>query len=94
LPILAADDIKFKVQGTSSEKYVVAAANLDTDFNYTEDGNQPSGLIDAKTNKVLSDGWSMDDGKAIPINYACTKVNVASCENINNLANQEWYNRF
>jgi hypothetical protein len=36
----------------------------------------------------------MDGGTAIPINFTCTKVNVASCENINNLVNQEWYNLF
>jgi hypothetical protein len=53
----------------------------------------PSGLIDAKTGRVLTDGWKMSDN-AIPINYACTKVNVASCEHVNNAINQEWYNRF
>ena len=73
-----------RVQGTSSEAYVVAAANLDTDFQ--------GSLVDGKANP-LPDGWSMDKD-ALPINYACTKVNVASCENINNLVNQEWYNKF
>jgi hypothetical protein len=38
-----------KVQGTSSEKYVVSAANLDTNFNYTKNGNIPSGIIDGAT---------------------------------------------
>jgi hypothetical protein len=51
-------------------------------------------LIDTATGNVLADGWSMDDGTAIPINYTCTKVNVASCENTNNVINQEWYNMF
>lgn len=83
-----------KVQGTSSEKYVLAAANLDTDFNYTDNNNVPSGIIDGATHKVLEDGWSMDGGTAIPINFTCTKVNVASCENVNNAVNQEWYNLF
>jgi hypothetical protein len=83
-----------KVQGTSSEKYVLAAANLDTDFNYTKKNNVPSGFIDAKTQQPIPDGWSMDGGTAIPIKFTCTKVNVASCENVNNALNQEWYNRF
>ena len=89
-----ADGVMIKVQGTSSEKYVVAAANLDTDFNYTANGNVPTGIINGTTHEVQPDGWSMDGGTAIPIKYACTKVNVASCENVNNMANQEWYNIF
>jgi hypothetical protein len=36
----------------------------------------------------------MDGGTAIPVNYFCTKANVASCENANNAMNQEWYNLF
>lgn len=75
---------KIKVQGTSSEKYVLAAANLDTKF--TE-------IRNAKTNEVLKDGWSMTDD-AYPITKTCTKVNVASCENANNALNQDWYNMF
>ena len=88
-----ANNVMIKVQGTSSEQYVVAAANIDTDFNYTKNGNVPTGLRDSEGNK-LPDGWSMDDGNAIPVNYTCTKVNVASCENANNALNQEWYNLF
>lgn len=86
-----AEGVMIKVQGTTSEKYVVSAANLDTDFNYT-DGNTPSGIIDGLTGNKL-EGWAMSNN-AIPINFTCTKVNVASCENINNYLNQEWYNRF
>jgi hypothetical protein len=89
-----ANGVMIKVQGTSSEKYVLSAANLDTNFNYTDNNNIPSGIIDGATQQVLTDGWSMDGGTAIPINFTCTKVNVASCENINNLVNQEWYNMF
>ena len=81
----SANDVMIRVQGTSSEAYVLAAANLDTDFQ--------GSLVDGKTQQPLPDGWSMDKD-ALPINYACTKVNVASCENINNLVNQEWYNKF
>lgn len=84
---LHADDVIIKVQGTSSEKYVVAAANIDTEFS--------TGIIDTINNKELGeDGWSMDGGNAIGCNFFCTKVNVASCENANNAMNQEWYNIF
>jgi hypothetical protein len=31
---------------------------------------------------------------AIPVDYFCTKVNVASAEGTNNAINQEWYNKF
>lgn len=91
---LHADGVMIKVQGTSSEKYVVAAANLDTDFNFTDDGNIPTGLIDTASGEKLEGGWSMDGGTAIPVDFFCTKVNVASCENANNAMNQEWYNMF
>lgn len=89
-----AENVMIKVQGTSSEKYVVSAANIDTDFQYSENGNIPTGLMEVETGEVMTDGWSMDDGTAIPVNYTCTKVNVASCENANNVLNQEWYNLF
>lgn len=91
LPTLAADDITFKVQGTSSEKYVVAAANLDTDF---EDDSGNTKFYDPQNNNTpLKEGWRMTP-ESIPINFTCTKVNVASCENANNALNQEWYNLF
>lgn len=91
-PILAAENLQFKVQGTSSEKYVVAAANLDTDF-ADEDGNTK--FYDPQNNneKLPNEGWGMS-ADAIPVNFFCTKVNVASCENANNALNQEWYNLF
>jgi hypothetical protein len=37
--------------------------------------------------------WKVSE-TAIPIDYVCTKVNIASCENANNVVNQEWYNRY
>ena len=80
---LTANNVTIKVQGTSSEKYVVAAANLDSEF--TE------GFIDANGKAV--EGWSMNPN-SIPVDFTCTKVNVASCENANNALNQEWYNMF
>lgn len=74
-----------KVQGTSSLKYIISAANFDSNFDTLQE-NTSTGLVDI-------DGWSMNEN-SIPINYTCTKVNVASCENANNVLNQEWYNRF
>lgn len=91
IPVLQADDITIKVQGTSSESYVLAAANIDTDF-----GDKMRGMPtkDYPDGEPMPDGWSMDGGQAIPVNFFCTKVNVASCENANNALNQEWYNAF
>ena len=83
-PILKADDALVFVQGTSSAAYGVAAFNVRTDFGdtiiYDGDGNILAG-------RKVSEN-------SIPINYTCTKVNVASCENANNALNQEWYNRY
>ena len=79
---------------TAFKTVTVFLANLDTDFDFTDNNNVPSGIIDVASNKVLKDGWSMDGGTAIPVNFTCTKVNVASCENANNALNQEWYNLF
>ena len=91
--VLHAENVTIKVQGTSSEKYVEAAANIDSDFYDTDNGG--TGFFDVKNNKNLgATGWSMDGGTAIPCNYFCTKVNVASCENANNALNQQWYNMF
>lgn len=94
---LSAKNVMIKVQGTSSEKYVVAAANLDSDFyNFDKEEYIPTGFIDANNNnkQLKEEGWSMDGGSAIGSNFFCTKVNVASCENANNALNQEWYNMF
>lgn len=75
--------VQIRVQGTSSAAYGVAAFNMRTEFQ--------EGLIDKDGNKV--DGWEINE-TAIPIDYVCTKVNVASSENANNVVNQEWYNKF
>lgn len=83
-PDETADNVEIRVQGTSSAAYGVAAYNIDAKFK--------NGFYDTKTGKTSS-GWSMSN-TAIPVNYFCTKVNVASCENANNALNQEWYNRF
>ena len=83
-PDETADNVEIRVQGTSSAAYGVAAYNIDAKFK--------NGFYETKTGKT-SPGWSMSS-TAIPVNYFCTKVNVASCENANNALNQEWYNRF
>lgn len=82
-PYYSADETSIYVQGTSSAAYGVAAFNLRSKFR--------QGLIDKNGNLV--DGWVVSD-TAWPIDLPCTKVNVASCENCNNVVNQEWYNRF
>ena len=74
---------RIRVQGTSSAAYGVAAFNLRTEFQ--------EGLLDKDGNQV--DGWKVSE-TAIPIDYVCTKVNVASCENANNVVNAEWYNKY
>lgn len=82
-PYYKASNVQTYVQGTSSAAYGVAAFNLRSKFK--------KGLTDAAGNEV--DGWSVAD-HAIPVELTCTKVNVASCENVNNVINQEWYNKF
>ena len=90
---LHAEGVTIKVQGTSSEYYVPAAANLDTNFNDTDSPYTPTGFINPVTGEKY-EGWSMDGGDAIACDFFCTKVNVASCEHANNALNQEWYNLF
>lgn len=82
-PRFQAENAEMRVQGTSSAAYGLGAFNLDTKFK--------NGVLDGDGNPV--DGYVIADG-AIPVDYTCTKVNVASCENANNALNQEWYNRF
>ena len=82
-PYYKAEGAKVYVQGTSSAAYGVAAFNLRTEFK--------KGLIDKDGESVS--GWKINDS-AMPIDLACTKVNVASSENCNNVVNQEWYNEY
>lgn len=82
-PYYEAAKVQIFAQGTSSLAYGVAAFNLRSNFY--------EGLIDKDRQQV--EGWKVSEN-AIPIDLACTKVNVASCENANNVVNQEWYNRF
>ena len=83
-PVLTAKNAKVLVQGTSSAAYGIAAFNVRTDFSGTK-------MYDGDGNKL--DGKKVSES-SIPINYTCTKVNVASCEGVNNALNQEWYNKF
>ena len=80
---LTAENVTIGVQGTSSVNYISSAANTDGDF--TE------GFTDGNGNHI--DGYSMSEN-SIPVAYFNTKVNVASCENINNMCLAEWYNRY
>ncbi len=82
-PVLTADNVQIRVQGTSSAAYGLSAFNIDSKFN--------DGFVHADGTKT--EGWSMNPD-SIPVNYLCTKVNVASCEHANNALNQEWYNRY
>lgn len=80
---ITADNVRISIQGTSSVNYKDSGAN--TDGNFTE------GFTDGNGQHI--DGYSMEDN-SIPVNYFNTKVNIASCENINNKCLAEWYNRF
>ena len=81
------------VQGTSSVNYRKGAAN--TDINFDVEG---ATLRDGNGNDLLSDslsakGFKINDN-SLPITYSNTKVNFASCEQVNNMCNAEWYQRY
>ena len=82
-PILFADNVSIKIQGTSSASYGLSAFNIDSEF------NNGFTYADGST----SEKWSMNPN-SIPVNYFTTKVNVASAEHANNALNQDWYNKF
>lgn len=84
-PYYRGEKVRTYVQGTSSAAYGVAAFNLRSDF------KKKGTLYDKDGNDV--EGWKVTE-TAIPVEIACTKVNVASCENVNNVVNQEWYHRY
>ncbi len=79
---ITAENVTIGVQGTSSINYISSAANTD--------GRFESGFTDGNGNHL--DGYSMSEN-SIPVNYFNTKVNVASCENINNMCIAEWYDQ-
>ena len=80
---LTAENVRICIQGTSSVNYKDSGANTD--------GNFLEGFTDGNGQHI--DAYSMEDD-SIPVNYFNTKVNIASCENINNMCLAEWYNRF
>jgi len=80
---LTAENVRISIQGTSSVNYKDSGANTDGKFN--------DGFTDGNGQHI--DGYSMEDD-SIPVNYFNTKVNIASCENINNMCLAEWYNRY
>ncbi|MDO5546945.1 MAG: DUF6273 domain-containing protein [Eubacteriales bacterium] len=80
---ISAEGVRICIQGTSSVNYKDSGANTD--------GNFLQGFTDGNGNHI--DTYSMTD-ESIPVSYFNTKVNVASCENINNMCLAEWYNRY
>lgn len=80
---ITADNVRISIQGTSSVNYKDSGANTDGKF--------AEGFTDGNGQHI--DGYSMEDD-SIPVNYFNTKVNIASCENINNKCLAEWYNRY
>lgn len=86
-PEQTAENVTIAVQGTSSAAYGLAAYNIDSEF--TE------GFTDYSNSTIGEhiDNWAMTE-KSMPVNYFNTKVNVASCEQVNNALNQEWYDRY
>lgn len=77
---ITAENVTIGVQGTSSINYISSAANID--------GRFENGFIDGNGKHI--GGYSMTEN-SIPIAYFNTKVNVASCENINNMCLAQWY---
>lgn len=96
-PVAKAENVTIKVQGTSSAAYGVAAYNIDSEFTegLTDGDGVPFVYKDANGNVIeeYTGFWAMREN-SIPIDYTCTKVNVASCENANNALNQEWYHTY
>ena len=80
---ITAEGVTIGVQGTSSIDYISSAANLDVKCD--------NGFTDG--NGTHTAGYAMTDD-SIPVSYFNVKVNVASCENINNMCLAEWYDRF
>lgn len=80
---ISAEGVRISIQGTSSVNYKDSAANTDGDF--------LNGFTDGNGDHI--DTYSMTDD-SIGVSYFNTKVNVASCENVNNMCLAEWYNRY
>ena len=90
---LVGENAKLTIQGTSSVNYRKGAANTDINF-----GKSGATLHDGYGNDLLANdleykGFKINDD-SLPITYSNTKVNFASCEQVNNMCNAEWYQRF
>ena len=93
---LKGTNAKLKIQGTSSFNYRYGAANTDIDFGKKKAPDAT--LIDGYGNNLLDNsleyqGFKINDN-SLPITYSNTKVNFASCEQVNNMCNAEWYQRY
>lgn len=93
---LTGTNAKLKIQGTSSVNYRYGAANTDIDFRTSKAPDAT--LVDGYGNNLLSNdlavkGFKINDN-SVPIEYSNTKVNFASCEQVNNMCNAEWYQRY
>jgi hypothetical protein len=76
---------KYVIQGTTSTKYVDAAANLDIDMTET--------TMKRTSNQELPNGYAMT-ADSIPVKYFNLKANVASSENANNVCMADLFNSF
>ena len=97
------------VQGTSSVNYRKGAANTDINFYDTKDEGRLAlcELYDGENNDLLyntingetvakpenEQGFKINTNST-PITYSNMKVNFASCEQVNNMCNAEWYQQF
>ena len=93
---LTGTNAKLTIQGTSSVNYRFGAANTDIDFRKKKAPDAT--LVDGYGNDLLSDeleykGFKINDD-SLPIEYSNMKVNFASCEQVNNMCNAEWYQRY
>lgn len=93
---LQGTNAKLKIQGTSSFNYRYGAANTDIDFGKKKAPDAT--LYDGYGNNLLDEnleypGFKINDD-SLPITYSNTKVNFASCEQVNNMCNAEWYQRY
>ena len=94
------------VQGTSSVNYRKGAANTDINFYDTKNSERLAQceLYDGQNNDLLYDTISGEkvakpveergykiNSDSTPITYSNMKVNFASCEQVNNMCNAEWY---
>lgn len=95
VPVIKAENVTTRVQGTSSAAYGLAAFNIDADFKKTTicDGNGEPLTYEWDTEGKYTGKYALTEN-SIPCDYFTNKVNVASSENANNALNQEWYNRF